>query len=250
MLVHEKRPDTRTWLPLFSLCYFHHDKDSDASRSKHQAHTMDGIVVGCSSSSNAILVYNPRNQRYYEPDSYKLDPNYLPSSVYTNIVYDGGLFVSLHQDDTPQISEPYPPGTRVIETNPDNGVMRSGTVMDIPLDPSSSPHYLVLFDDGTSTLVTASNMPSLIHKPTVNVSDTSHLLPPFVCKNSKILFNQMGDSIKVISLSRMTGPTALATSLIQTRNMQNGVCPCPILLLLGMTCASTELFLLQLIVAN
>ncbi len=62
MLVHGKRPDTRTWLSLFLLCYFHHDKVSDASRSKRQAHTMDGIIVGCSSTSNAILVYNPRNQ--------------------------------------------------------------------------------------------------------------------------------------------------------------------------------------------
>jgi hypothetical protein len=33
-------------LPLFSVCYFHHEKDSDASRSKSQAHTMDGIVLG------------------------------------------------------------------------------------------------------------------------------------------------------------------------------------------------------------
>ncbi len=62
MLVHGVCPDQRTWLPIFSLCYFHHDKDSDASRSKHQAHTLDGIVIGCSSTSNAILVYNPRNQ--------------------------------------------------------------------------------------------------------------------------------------------------------------------------------------------
>ena len=35
------RPDQRTWLPIFSLCYFHHKKDSDAQRSKTQAHTMD-----------------------------------------------------------------------------------------------------------------------------------------------------------------------------------------------------------------
>ncbi len=192
MLVQRKRPDTRTWIPLFSLCYFHHNKDSDASRSKHQAHTMDGIVVGCSSTSNAIMVYNPRNQCYYKPDSYKLDPYHLPSSVYTNIVYNGGLFVSLHRDDTPQISEPYPPGTRVIKTDPDNGIMRSGTVMDIPLDLSTSPHYLVLFDDGTSTSVTTSKMPSLISKLEVNVSDTSHLLPPFLRKNSKITFDHDG----------------------------------------------------------
>jgi len=46
MLVHVVRPDQRTWLPLFSICYFHHEKDSDVQCSKNQAHTMDGIVIG------------------------------------------------------------------------------------------------------------------------------------------------------------------------------------------------------------
>jgi hypothetical protein len=46
MLVHSVRPAPRTWLPLFLLCYFHHDKDSNAPHSKNQAHTLDGIVIG------------------------------------------------------------------------------------------------------------------------------------------------------------------------------------------------------------
>ncbi len=46
ILVHGVRPDPRTWLPLFSLCYFHHNKDNNAPRSKNQAHTLDGIVIG------------------------------------------------------------------------------------------------------------------------------------------------------------------------------------------------------------
>jgi hypothetical protein len=62
MLVHGACPDPRTWLPLFLLCYFHHEKDSNASRSKSQAHTMDGIIIGRSPTSNAILVYNPQHQ--------------------------------------------------------------------------------------------------------------------------------------------------------------------------------------------
>jgi hypothetical protein len=79
MLAHGTRPDNRTWLPLFSVSYFHHEKDSDASRLKSQAHTMDGILLGRSPTSNAILIYNPHNQKYYEPDSYKLDPYRVPS---------------------------------------------------------------------------------------------------------------------------------------------------------------------------
>ena len=38
MLAHGTCHDNRTWLPLFSICYFHHEKDSDASRLKSQAY--------------------------------------------------------------------------------------------------------------------------------------------------------------------------------------------------------------------
>jgi hypothetical protein len=101
MLVHGIHPDPRPWLTLFLICYFHHEKDSSASRSKSQAHTVDGIVIGRSPTSNAILVYNPRNQRYYKPDSYKFDPYHIPSSVYPTIKYNGGLFVYLHRNNNP-----------------------------------------------------------------------------------------------------------------------------------------------------
>jgi hypothetical protein len=60
---------------------------------------MDEIVLDQSSTSNAIYVYNPRNQCYNKPVSYRIDPYRLPSSVYPTIKYNGGLFVSLHHDD-------------------------------------------------------------------------------------------------------------------------------------------------------
>jgi hypothetical protein len=69
-LVHGVGHDKRTWIPIFSLCYFHHDHDGDLQRSEHQAHTMNGIVIGRLPTSNALLVYNPQNRHYYEPDSY------------------------------------------------------------------------------------------------------------------------------------------------------------------------------------
>ncbi len=74
LLVHGVGHDERTWFPLFSVCYFHHDKDKAVTRSHNQAHTMDGIAVGRSPTSNALLVYNPRTKQYYEPDSYRLIP--------------------------------------------------------------------------------------------------------------------------------------------------------------------------------
>jgi hypothetical protein len=95
LLVHGVGHNKRTWVPIFPLAFFHHEKDGDVQRSKHQVHTMDGIVIGRSPTSNALLVYNPRNKQYYKPDSYRLDPYRLPGSAYPSIKYDGGLFVNL-----------------------------------------------------------------------------------------------------------------------------------------------------------
>jgi hypothetical protein len=140
----------------------------------------------------AIFAYNPRNQKYYKPDSYRIDPYRLPSSVYSNIKYDSGLFVSLHQDDIAPISEPFTPGTRVAKVNPTTGHTQLGTVMDIPFDPNLSPHYLVQFDDGTSSSILAAKMPDLIPKPSVDISDNTHLLLPFLKVGFKITFEKDG----------------------------------------------------------
>jgi hypothetical protein len=111
LLAHGIGQDERTWIPLFSVCFFHHDKDDPAKCSKHQAHTIDGIVIGRSPTSNALLVYNPCNKQYYEPDSYCINPYRLPSLVYQDIKYDGGLFCTLLCNDNPTMEEKYPPGT-------------------------------------------------------------------------------------------------------------------------------------------
>ena len=136
LLVHRVGHDERTWFPLFSVCYFHHDRDGPVSRSHTQAHTMDGIAVDCSPTSNALLVYNPRTKRYYEPDSYRFDPYRLPSSVYLSLSYDGGLFYSLYRDDNPSKKELHPPGTRIKQLDPSTNMLLAGTVMDIPLHSS------------------------------------------------------------------------------------------------------------------
>ena len=131
---------------------------------------MDGIIVGRCPGSNAALVYNPRNKNFYEPDSYKIDPARLPGCVYSNIKYDGGLFCALKRDESPSQDEEFPPGTRVEQQHPTTKVLRSGTVVDIPLDPSQpdeSKSYLIQFDDSTSMSVPASEMPVLIVKPPV-----------------------------------------------------------------------------------
>jgi hypothetical protein len=207
MLIHGVCPDHRTWLPLFSICYFHHEKDSNVQRFKNQAHTMDGILIKESPTFNAIMVYNPRNQRYYEPDSYKFDTYCLPSSVYPTIIYNGSLFVSLHHDNAPSISKPYPLGVRVAQpSSSNNAILQSGTVMDIPMDPTTSPQYVILFDDGTTKSVPASKMASLIPKPAKPTSDSSHLLPPFFRLNSKIMYGHEGQFHKGYLTQTPDGP--------------------------------------------
>jgi hypothetical protein len=169
LLVHGVGHDEQTWIPLFSLCYFHHKKDGDVKRSKHQAHTMDGIIIGCSPTSNALLVYNRRNKQYYEPDSYHIDSYHLPGSVYRDMKYDGGLFCSLYCDNNPPMEELYPPGTRVEPIDPTSHMLLAGTVMDISISNDSSgtgssnpsPSYTILFDNGTSASIPLHDMASI-----------------------------------------------------------------------------------------
>jgi hypothetical protein len=68
-LAHGVGHDKWTWISLFSMCYFHHEKYSNQQRSQHQAHTMDGTVIEHTPTSSAFWVYNPRNRQYYELDS-------------------------------------------------------------------------------------------------------------------------------------------------------------------------------------
>ncbi len=70
LLVHSVGHNERTWVPLFSLCYFHHRKGGGQQQLHNQAHKLDGIIIGCSPTSNTLLVYNPRNKQYYKPDCF------------------------------------------------------------------------------------------------------------------------------------------------------------------------------------
>ena len=161
LLVHGVGHDEQTWIPLFSICYFPHKKDGNMKHSKHQAHSMDGVIIGRSPTSNALLVYNSRNRQYYEPDSYHIDSYRLPCSIYRDLKYDGGLFCSLYCNGNPSIKELYPPGTQVERVDPTSHMLLAGTVMDIPISnasPSadsstSSPLYTILFDNGASASI-------------------------------------------------------------------------------------------------
>jgi hypothetical protein len=95
LLVHGIGHDERTWIPLFLLCNFHHEKDGNDAWSKHMAHMMDKVIVGCSPTSNALMVFNPWNSQYYELDSYRIDLYCLLWLVYPTLKYNEGLYCSL-----------------------------------------------------------------------------------------------------------------------------------------------------------
>jgi hypothetical protein len=199
-LLHGIGHDERTWIPLFSLYFFHHDKDSPMKGSKHQAHTMDGIVVGRSPTSNVLLFYNPQNKQYYELDSHRLNSYQLPSLVYSDVKYDGILFCYLLRDDNPSMEEKYPPGTRVERMDPSTNILVAGMVMDIPfsgdvLDSSNTATYTILFDNGKLSSILLSEMASIIPSPPVRdkvANNSNVILPPFLQLNLKITHDHEG----------------------------------------------------------
>jgi hypothetical protein len=152
---------------------------------------MSGVIIGHSPTSNALLVYNPRNKQYYESDSYRIDSYRLPCSVYRDLKYEGGLFCSLYRDDNPPIEELHSPGTRVERIDPTSHMLLAGTVMDIPISnaspfansSTSSPSYTILFDNGTSASIPLRDMVPIIPKPPVDIDSSESqdsLLPPFL----------------------------------------------------------------------
>ena len=113
-LIHNSKPNSKTWFELFSIGYFNHDTDNSKSCSKLQAHALYGIAVGRDDSSNSIIFYNPITSSYYHPPDFQLDESRLPITNFPNpIRFDCGLTCGLLQNKTNPICEPLPPGTRV-----------------------------------------------------------------------------------------------------------------------------------------
>ncbi len=137
LLVHGIGHDENTWIPIFSVCYFHHDCNGDKQRSKHQAHTMNEIVICHLPTSNVLLVYNPRNKQYYELNIYWIDHYCLLGSAYPDIKYDDDLFCHLPHENNPHMEEKYPLGTRAYFLDLSTNTLLAGTIMDIPLHSST-----------------------------------------------------------------------------------------------------------------
>ncbi len=93
---------------------------------------MDGSVIGRSPASNALMVYNPCNRQYYKPDSYRINPYHLPTLVYPDIIYYGGIFCYLLRDKNSHMEEKYSPCIRIERIDLSTNMLLSGMVMDIP----------------------------------------------------------------------------------------------------------------------
>ena len=136
-LVHNSKPDSKTWFELFSIGYFNHNTDDAESRSKLQAHALHGIAVGRDDRSNYIIFYNPITSSYYRPPNFRLDESRLPITNFPNSLrFDGGLTCGLLRNNTNPIHEPFPPGTRVSIQHKD--ITTRGTInnITIPLSPT------------------------------------------------------------------------------------------------------------------
>jgi hypothetical protein len=204
---------------------------------------MDGIVIGCSPTSNAIVVYNPHNHCYYEPDSYKIDPYQLPSLVYPTIIYAGGLFVSLHCGDVPSIREPYPPGTRIEEVSPsNNAILCSGTVMTFPwtqqFPHSTSSNLTMALQNRFLPPKCPPSYPNLLRRPPT--CPTYYFLSYVSTLRSHS--NTKDSSIKVTSPNLQRAPSASAISHTSTRNTPIGVFLYPTSHLLGPKYALTGFY--------
>jgi hypothetical protein len=151
------------------------------------------------------LVYNPRNKQFYKPDSYRINPYCLPTSVYPDIKYNVSLFCYLLRDKNPHMEEKYPPGTRIERVDPAINTLLSGTVMDIPFpatsfdSPPSELSYTILFDNGTTASIPLQDMALLIPPPPVDPlrngdssSSQDSLLLPFLQLSSKITYEHDG----------------------------------------------------------
>lgn len=251
MLVHGVRGNARYWAPLFSVCYFHHAWDTITGklvkRSKSQAHAVDGIVVGRSDTSNAPIVYNPRNKKFYdEVQSFRVDSHRLPGAVYakSGITYNGGLFCHLKRDGSPPQDEQFSPGTRVEEEDPRTKVLHKGTVTDIPIDPAqpdSELHYMVVFDNGVSRSVPLIDMVDMVLKPPASPVEQSQDrgIPEFYQVGRKITYEYEGQYHKGYMGIRGGARTPSSFVDIPTRSQSSGGLTSRTLQPPGAACRST-----------
>ena len=131
-LVHNSKPDSKTWFELFSIGYFNHDTDNSESCSKFQANTLDDIALGRDDRSNSIIFYNPITSRYYLPPDFRPEKSRLTiTNIPNSLHFYGGITCGLLINNTDPTYEPFPLGTRVSIQH--NYALTRGTIKNIPI---------------------------------------------------------------------------------------------------------------------
>ena len=139
-LVHNAKPDSKTWFELFYIGYFNHDTDNTIYRSKIEIHSLDSIAVDRDDKTNTITFYNPITHSYYQSPAFKVDAGRLPVTNFpTSIKYDRGLTCGLFHNHTDPSTEPLPPGTKVT-LDRDIQSLR-GTIQNVPMPLKSKNDY-------------------------------------------------------------------------------------------------------------
>eukprot|EP00804_Cyclotella_cryptica_P023772 CCRYP_011153-RA/>CCRYP_011153-RA protein AED:0.32 eAED:0.22 QI:0/0/0/1/1/1/2/0/951 len=113
-LVYGTKADSSTWFELFSVGFFAQDSEDGETRTKTQAQTLAGIVVGRDHRANTVVFYSPLTKKYYRPPTFKLNEGRLPITVFPqSIWFEGGISCGLIRNSSDPAPEPFLPGTRI-----------------------------------------------------------------------------------------------------------------------------------------
>ena len=148
---------------------------------------MIGIAVGRSTKTNALSVYNPVTNQYYEPDTYKFDPSRLPCTEFpSRINYDGGLRAELYRHSHRNVPEPYPSGTqfKIPAADGNHDECTTAIVSPIPIRDGKGNalpgQYLLQLHDGTTMTKTLAEMDEIADSPANKTSTTLNPSLPVV----------------------------------------------------------------------
>jgi hypothetical protein len=204
-LVYGIKPDICVLFRMFSVGFFRHLRDGSQHRSGISDSTsMQGIALGRCRKSDGMIFFCPHNKQIYTSSDYKLDEGRNTPNTF-NLHYDGGIFVGLYNNQSPNNSiEPYPEGTSVsfpvpCPTNPKDTIIMRGIVISVPLNnnasqlpvnDATSPPCIVRTVDGLTHRVSPDYLASIVNGPT-NASNKISF-PSWLGHSQKVMYLHEG----------------------------------------------------------
>ena len=96
-LTYRTKPDLRTILPIFSVCYIRKLLDKSHKIVNIQPHSIRAILIGRSSQSNCHLFYHPPTKRTFRSDDFVIDETRASGPTFS-LNFDGGLFFNSYEE--------------------------------------------------------------------------------------------------------------------------------------------------------